>query len=209
MARVDLQDVTLVAIDDVAHELTRMALQECLDRAAFGDVLVLTDQPEKIRLHGARYSTFESDGSVVGVERAFWYTATPLVETPWMLWAQWDSWILNPECWDDAFFGYDYIGAPWWYVDDPEHNVGNGGFSLRSTRLMNFLNENREEFPFQRYEDDTIWRKYGDRLKALGFTVAPMDIACRFSFEHVQGKLPMARSYRHSASTACSTGQSS
>ncbi|MBX9884326.1 MAG: hypothetical protein K2X68_05065 [Novosphingobium sp.] len=57
------------------------------------------------------------------------------IETSHCLIVQWDGFIAAPDAWDPAFLACDYIGAPW-----PQfaggHDVGNGGFSLRSRRLM-------------------------------------------------------------------------
>lgn len=46
---------------------------------------------------------------------------------------QWDGFPLNANKWNNAFLNYDYVGAPignW---------MGNGGFSLRSRKLLHSL----------------------------------------------------------------------
>jgi len=50
---------------------------------------------------------------------------------------QWDSFILHPELWTNDFLQYDYIGATW--PHHPDTPVGNGGFSLRSVKLLEAL----------------------------------------------------------------------
>jgi hypothetical protein len=50
---------------------------------------------------------------------------------------QWDSFILHPGLWTNEFLQYDYIGAVW--PHHPETPVGNGGFSLRSVKLLEAL----------------------------------------------------------------------
>jgi hypothetical protein len=50
---------------------------------------------------------------------------------------QWDSFILHPELWTNDFLQYDYIGAVW--PHHPDTPVGNGGFSLRSVKLLEAL----------------------------------------------------------------------
>jgi len=48
---------------------------------------------------------------------------------------QWDGFVAAPEASEPAFLACDYICAPWpQFVDG--HDVGNGGFSLRSRWLM-------------------------------------------------------------------------
>ena len=50
---------------------------------------------------------------------------------------QWDSFILHPELWTNDFLQHDYIGASW--PHHPDTPVGNGGFSLRSVKLLEAL----------------------------------------------------------------------
>jgi hypothetical protein len=71
------------------------------------------------------------------------------IETTHLLNIQWDGFVVRPSAWDPEFLKYDYIGAPWkvhphhhWppFPDVTENNrVGNGGFSLRSKKLMEFM----------------------------------------------------------------------
>src|SRR5262245_61590852 len=42
-----------------------------------------------------------------------------------------DGYIIRPHLWNPLWLNFDYIGAPW-----GDGVVGNGGFSLRSRRLM-------------------------------------------------------------------------
>lgn len=64
---------------------------------------------------------------------------------------QLDGHPLNIEYWNDEFFNYDYIGAPWSFYSHIESHGGNGGFSLRSKKLMemckqlNFIDHNEDE----------------------------------------------------------------
>ena len=179
MQKLQLPDVTLVAVDTVAHRLTALSVEECLRRAEFKAAYVFSDD-EAARVVGARMipaGTFDG-------RRAwefFWRVVPDYVLGSHVLVVQWDSWILNPATWTSDFLRHDYIGAPWWYGD--ECDVGNGGFSLRSLRLMNFLRDNAAEFPIGHPEDDAICRRYGLRLKALGFKFAPVELARRFSVE--------------------------
>jgi hypothetical protein len=62
------------------------------------------------------------------------------VDTTHCLVAQWDGHLLDAERWQDAFLDYDYIGASWPQFDDG-HDVGNGGFSLRTRRLMDLCRD--------------------------------------------------------------------
>jgi hypothetical protein len=66
----------------------------------------------------------------------------PHVATKHVLLVQWDGYVVNPAAWEPAFLECDYIGAPWFW--QPEgFRVGNGGFSLRSRRLLVALQDPR------------------------------------------------------------------
>src|ERR1700687_3454326 len=43
--------------------------------------------------------------------------------------------LITPAAWREEFLGCDYIGAQWFWHDDAMR-VGNGGFSLRSRKLL-------------------------------------------------------------------------
>jgi hypothetical protein len=94
---------------------------------------------------------------------------------------QWDGFILDASCWQDRFLEFDYIGATWPQFRD-EHDVGNGGFSLRSRRLLEACRD-----PFissAGIEDVTICRTYRAWLeREHGIRFAPREIAESFAYE--------------------------
>lgn len=100
------------------------------------------------------------------------------IDTTHVLLVQWDGYVTNPEMWDDRFLECDYIGAPW-----PDGSVGNGGFSLRSRRLLKALED--DSFSLLSVgEDVTICGHHRRRLEAeFGIVFADPALAGRFSFE--------------------------
>ena len=95
-----------------------------------------------------------------------------------------DGFILNPQLWEEEFYQYDYIGAPWpdylgW--NNHKNKVGNGGFSLRSKKLCEFT-QTLPRSPAN--EDAKICSQYRDMLDAKGLVVAPVEVARRFSVEN-------------------------
>ncbi|MBP7496983.1 MAG: hypothetical protein KA792_04895 [Bacteroidales bacterium] len=115
---------------------------------------------------------------------------------------QTDGFIINPHLWNYDFLKYDYIGAPW--PDDydwinkqkPEQRhsiiqnyqkgigrVGNGGFSLRSKKLLN-LSANAPFLINDLPEDNYICMHYIDYFLNLGITFAPPSLAADFSLEN-------------------------
>lgn len=183
--RLRLPDVTLVAIDTACHRLTAMALQECMDRMDFGDVLLLSDKFPDLRASGGCKVQYKGIApcTLHRIGAHTWYTVPPLIRTSHYLIVQWDSWVLNPEDWTDEFLAYDYIGAPWgWHHD--AHEVGNGGFSLRSRKLGQYLAGTADIYPFAHPEDDTLCRRYRPMLEQYAnFRWAPEELAAKFSFE--------------------------
>ncbi len=103
------------------------------------------------------------------------------VLTDYMLIIQWDGYILNPAAWTDDFLKYDYIGAAWDY-SNPE-DVGNGGFSLRSTKLMRAISQLNLAPSQCMPEDWVICKTHRKYLLKLGFKFAPVELAHRFSVE--------------------------
>ncbi|WP_223276217.1 DUF5672 family protein [Sphingomonas daechungensis] len=152
----------------------------CLDRIDFADCLLFgaADHPvsdSRIRLidgpllkSGAEYSEFVLRG--LGEH----------VMTSHALIIQWDGFVLDAARWDPRFLDYDYIGAPWPQFLDG-HNVGNGGFSLRSRRLMDACRD--PHFVLGHPEDIAICRTNRTFLELKGLKFADRSLAERFSFE--------------------------
>ena len=89
-----------------------------------------------------------------------------------------DGYVLNGDAWCDGFLQYDYIGAPWL----PSGLVGNGGFSLRSRKLLKYLAAN----PFgdnPHPEDNYICLRHRKSLEDAGFKFPELATALKFAFE--------------------------
>ncbi len=100
------------------------------------------------------------------------YALGDLIDTDFALVVQNDGFVVNGDNWKDEFFNYDFIGAPLYcmyeYLEDgslkqynneqcdpfyenmPEHffEGQNGGFSLRSKRILKLPRELKIRFPF-------------------------------------------------------------
>ena len=171
-----LEEVTLFGVDSVDPGRLIAASEICRKHIRFGDVRLLShlnpDYPDMVKI--------EPVTSVEAYSHFMLKKAWEYIRTPYVLVIQADGFILNPFAWSADFLQYDYIGAPWWYNDD--HNVGNGGFSLRSRRLMEAVAHDpliRDCHP----EDEVLCRTFGAHLKEEGFLFAPDEVARRFSVE--------------------------
>lgn len=90
-----------------------------------------------------------------------------------------DGFIINPHLWKDEFFEYDYIGAPW--VPGPWPRVGNGGFCLKSKKLLN-LTKNIPWYPGD-HDDTSICQGHQAHFISNGCLYAPVEVAMTFSLE--------------------------
>jgi hypothetical protein len=178
-----LPDVTVVIIDAVEHELSRLALVDTLNQITPGDVMIISDTPERIAGDlDVQEIEVPAIRNMQEVERVLWYLVPKHLGTHFALIIQYDGWVTDGAMWRDDWQRFDYIGAKW-----PWHRglrVGNGGFSLRSTRLMNYIARHQESIPVQTPEDDTLCRRYRMDLEIrCGFEWAPERTAEQFSFE--------------------------
>lgn len=179
--KITLKDVTLICIDTVCHDLTALAVNECLSKCDFEDVQLYSDK--KLSVPGVGTIDFEQGASSTQVWRFLWYKIPFLVKTSHFLIIQWDSWVLKQAKWTNDFLQYDYIGAPWNYNDG--FDVGNGGFCLRSVNLTEYVAENPDLYPYGEHEDQVLCRGHAPALQAGGFKWAPKNVATEFSFEWV------------------------
>jgi len=123
------------------------------------------------------------------------------IDTDFILHIQYDGFVINPEAWADEFLNYDYIGALWPVdlEDDPQvtedSRVGNGGFTLRSKKLLSLLQKDfKYDASLSKYwnkpyqEDALICRKWKKQLEEKGIKFAPPELAARFSIENEKQK---------------------
>jgi len=130
-----INNVTLICLDCNTYGAAVSALQKSMAQCEFERVVFLTDIP--ITLPGIEVVQVPTIKSKQEYSRFIIKELYKYFDTDYVLICQHDGYVLHGYCWDDAFYDYDYIGAPWIY----EHgrNVGNGGFSLRSRRLQGIL----------------------------------------------------------------------
>jgi len=135
MAKLSLPTVTLCAAASVNVEASLAALQTCVSQADFAECLFFTDAVIPAPLPGIRVVPTSRLSSGQAYSEFMLSQLAHYVRTTHCLIVQWDGFVLDAECWDPEFLSFDYIGAPWPQFRD-FHDVGNGGFSLRSRRLL-------------------------------------------------------------------------
>ena len=182
-----LKTCTAVAVTSVCRELTAHAARRCLASCDFADLFVLTDQPMDVP-----WRPIEPLRGVGDYNRFIQRSLIEHVRTEHVLIFQWDGFVLDPGAWTDEFLAYDYIGAPWPEATSPPgRHVGNGGFSLRSRLLLEALLDPALDFDPSRPEDKVICRELRPQLEERhGIRFAPVELAARFSFEHLRTGAP-------------------
>lgn len=181
-AIVELSDVTLVAVTSVAIEATLAAISTSRTHIRFGRSLLLSDVRPNIGAEsGIEWRQIAPLRSREAYSRFMLRHLAEHIHTSHVLCVQWDGFVLDASRWESTFLDYDYIGSPWPQFTD-SHDVGNGGFSLRSKRLLDACATIDHDGRMS--EDVTICRQARALLESRdGMRFAPREVAKRFSYE--------------------------
>jgi hypothetical protein len=162
-------------------EATIAALRACLDRIDAADCVLLTDAAVNCEHDGIRIVPIARLDSSRDYSAFILTQLADHVRSSHCLIVQWDGFVLDAGSWEDAFLEFDYIGAPWPQFDD-DHAVGNGGFSLRSRKMLEACRD--PSFVTGHPEDVAICRTNRDLLEEkFGMRFADRETAGRFAFE--------------------------
>jgi len=174
-------DVTLVAVDTRHPLLAARALARSQQRTGAARAILFSD------------TAIEGDFAWVRIDRLRSIRDYSLfvlralnrhIETEFALVLQWDGFVTDAGCWTDAFFACDYIGARWPHIRGP-HTVGNGGFSLRSKKLLDLTARHpswRDRFESEDVVIGIRRRRWLEDRHGIRF--ASPDLADRFSREY-------------------------
>lgn len=181
--RPKLPQVTLVAVTSVAIEATVDALRASMRQADFGRVLLLSHEQPPNADARIEWWQIEALRSRADYSRFMLRELAQHIATSHALCVQWDGFVVDGAAWDAEFLDYDYVGAVWPHFRDA-YNVGNGGFSLRSRRLLDCC----RELPLagDEIEDVFIARVQRPRLEQSGIRFAPEAVARKFAYERTR-----------------------
>ena len=196
----NLNNVTLVCVTSYKIEESIISLKHCAKFFNFADVKLITH--ENINIPGI---TVEKCPKLdyKGYSEFIIYKLHEYINTDFVLVINWDGFILNPEQWDDKYLDYDYIVALWTHehnfydANNNESLVGNGGFSLRSKKLLEVAS--KVNIPWEPregkywHEDAWICVKNKHLYEENGGKWAPKNLALKFSIE--QGKKTKLESF--------------
>ena len=207
---IELPNVTLISIDttdDLSGTLN--AVYTSMKGINFGNVKIITTKEHIKNNSSLTNENFIFEESIVDIKNYKDYNHYVIynlhnhVNTSHCLLVQPDGFVLFPEKWDNSWLEYDYIGAPWAYVEDAyidpfgnHHRVGNGGFSLRSRKFLEV--PTKVEVPWETNNSNFYWMPEGvinyhedgnvcvhnrHIFIEQGCKYAPVEVAVRFSQE--------------------------
>lgn len=176
--KLDLRGVSLLCVETRRTALAVQAMQRCLQQADFKESLLLGPRADNLPAP-LRHAAIEDISSVAEYSRLMVKQLGDSFSGSHVLVVQWDGFLTDARQWDPRFLDYDYIGAPW-----KDGSVGNGGFSLRSRRLVDALRT--MDTPETHPEDHCICHRYRGELETrFGIRFAPPELARRFSWEAI------------------------
>lgn len=180
--------VSLVLVDTDTYTLAAVALNQCLSRFAFDDVLLFSDNDQAWGPHTVR--RIPKLQSITDYNDVLLNRVPEFLRTDFFLVIQYDGFILDETQFSPHFFHYDYIGAPW--GNYPHFNVGNGGFSWRSRKIAEAAGRlNYRKDQYQLAEDLFLCRLHRIRLETQEHcNFAPEAIASHFSIETGPRRFP-------------------
>lgn len=185
--KLSLPHVTLFCLDCVDAERIIPVLEHCKSLCDFGAVKFLTsletDYPhEKIEPITGKT---QADG-LIAYSKFLVHRMHEYIPTSHVLTVQHDGWVLNPSAWRAEWMGCDYL-APL-FIQYPK--VGSGGFSFRSKRLMQVVDELSHDLVKRRggqyggysFEDGMICLMLRMELETRGFRFATVPESVQFAY---------------------------
>jgi len=161
-------------------ELAHWSIDRCLSGTQFVKVVLITNLDRvKVKRADIEYVQAPLIKTTKDYSELLLTGLDQYVEGSHVLVIQWDSFVIHPQLWSDEFLQYDYIGPVWpHHLETP---VGNGGFSLRSRKLLNVIQ--KSGFVKKHPEDYCICADNKEFLKQHHIHIAPVSIAEQFAVE--------------------------
>ena len=178
----DLPNVTLCSVETRTPGLAARAMTHSMRGARFADAVIFTLQDAShAGLTGMRVVSIGALSTMEDYSRFILHELAQHVATEFVLVVQWDGFVLDPAAWQPQFLDFDFVGAPWHWMP-PHLAVGNGGFSLRSLRLLHAMRD--PDMVIHHPEDVCIGQTNRQRLEQrYGIRFAPVELAYAFSYE--------------------------
>lgn len=176
----ELNNVSLLAVDCRDPERACRALKYSAREITFAEVLLFTSV--ELDCPGVIVHKIEPLSDLAGYSRFCMKKLVDYITTDYVITVQTDGFIINPHLWSADFLEYDYIGAPW-PVSAPwctRNRVGNGGFSLRSSKFIKLTASLDSDY---KHEDVLLTNTLYDYFVGNGCKYATIEVAMGFALE--------------------------
>lgn len=197
---INLPNVTLVAVSGIDPAGSLNALMLSMKGIKYYDVVLISHHkpenlPTGITFKQCKPTELASTDpkNKDDYSKFMLYSLCDYIESEYCLIVHNDAYVLRPEKWKEEFLNYDYIGAPWpkrftfLTNEGVPVRVGNGGFSLRSKKCLNIMNELNLPFTDNGTgfynEDGILCVYYRKKLEDAGIRFAGVNLAAQFSHE--------------------------
>jgi hypothetical protein len=189
---ISLEDITLVCIDTRNINAALNSMSCSLSQVKFTKSILFTSESlcseeivNKAQTHRINIEFITELNSITDYSLFVLAELDKYITSKFCLVTQWDSWVIESKYWNSNFFQYDYIGATWPHYSIDK--VGNGGFSLRSKKLLEASREFIKDNPIVAsplIEDDYICRENRSKFEDLyHIKFSPIEMANEFSVE--------------------------
>ena len=192
--KLKLPNVTLLAATSSEMDEAQVSMRISLQNIEFGAAKLLCTTAPKQKYPDIEYVSIPPLNSVDDYNEIIFQDLHKYFETSHCLIVQSDSFVVNANLWKEEFLKFDYIGAPWsnkiqinpnLVLHLEKNTVGNGGFSLRSRKLVKTIakiNFDSLKFPIKN-EDLVICHYLYKEMIDKGIRFAPPKLAAQFAME--------------------------
>lgn len=188
--KLNLTNVTLYGVDTVDLDRQLKAFAICESYADFGAKKIITNLADShITESGIEIIHSNEVNSLYDYNHFNLKKMNDYFETDYVMVAEHDGFILNPEAWTEEFLQYDFIGAP--LLVEGKQLVGNGGFSIRSKKLERLVQADsaiqlgsKLDHRYAENEDWVICVVMREYLEGKGVRFAPAELGHCFSLEN-------------------------
>lgn len=197
--KLHLPEVSLIAVSGLDPAGAIRALEISMDGIEFREAVLVAhnappDMDKRITFKKCKPSqlTSQDPKNTNDYSRFMAYDLWEYINSDFALIVHNNAFVIRPKKWNPEFLKYDYIGPPWpkgihFTNEGINARVGNGGFSLRSQKLMRALNKLNLPFTDNHtgffHEDGIICVYYRKQLEDYGIKFAPAEVAARFGLE--------------------------
>lgn len=191
--KLKLPDITLVTATSVRVSEHLRAIEKCRKNIDFGNVIFVSHEKPSYFPEDIEFMQYPKIETIMDFNYLMWEDIGWMIDTPFALFCQDHGYVLDHRLWRDEFLNYDFIGSPWEIRENSytantgeKVRVGNGGFSIRSQKLMRLPRQRgwelRQEHGFYN-EDGNYCCYYRKEFLEEGIKYAPLELAIHFAYE--------------------------